>query len=425
MTETGVTTAGATNASTPAFRLRAWGGLLLLSLLFFLVTAGSFTALGAVLPDMVTGLGWKWTGAGLGYTILGLSCGLASFAPAVLIRRIGIRITLLLGGLIMAGGYACLAAVHTLPLYWLGASLIGVGYALAAVIPASYVITRTFTHASAAFGAYFTFGALGGTMGPLLYAALKAGGADWRSYWITAGIAVLACAVVTAIVVLSTAATETPVPEDDSPVFHARRDFTVREALATPQFWIITFAYTVSLVCETSVNGLSIAHLIHQGVLPAAAGGMLSLQALLSAGARGAAGALGERVEAKRLTVWSLALMAIGIAALAVARTYPLMLTYAAGVGIGYGVSSLTALLLLIAYFGRRRNLELFSIMALVSTLAAGGPWLAGWVRDRFGGFEGAFALFAGLTVAALLATLWLKPPTPPQTSAMADSNRP
>jgi len=414
-----------TGVAAPSVRLRAWGGLALLSLLFFLVTAGSFTALGAVLPDMVTGLDWKWTGAGLGYTILGLACGLASFAPAVLIRRLGVRITLLLGGLIMAGGYACLGSVHALPLYWLGAALIGIGYALTAVIPASYVITRTFTHASAAFGAYFTFGALGGTMGPLLYAALKAGGADWRAYWMTAGIAVLACALASALTVLGTAATEVPAPEDDSPVFHARRDFSVGEALATPQFWIITFAYTVSLVCETSVNGLSIAHLIHQGVSPAAAGGMLSLQALLSAGARGAAGALGERVEARRLTAGALALMAVGIAALAVARTYPLMLTYAAGVGIGYGVSSLTALLLLINYFGRSRNLELFSIMALVSTLAAGGPWLAGWVRDRFGGFEGAFALFAGLTVAALLATLLLKPPIAPQTSAMADSNRP
>jgi MFS family permease len=405
-----------------ATRFRAWGGLALLSLLFFLVTAGSFTALGAVLPDMVAGLGWSWTGAGLGYTILGLACGLASFAPAVLIRRIGVRITLLLGGLVMAAGYASLAALHSLPLYWLGAGLIGVGYALAAVIPASYVITRTFTHASAAFGAYFTFGALGGTAGPLLYAGLKLFGADWRVYWIAAGGAVLLCSAATALVVQSGEGTDAPQIEDDSPVLDAPADFTVRAALATPQFWIVTFAYTTSLVCETSVNGLSIAHLIRQGVLPTAAAGMLSLQALLSAGARGAAGALGERIDAKRLTVGALVLMAVGIAALAMARGYPLMLTYAAGVGIGYGVSSLTALLLLIRYFGRKRNLELFSIMALISTLATGGPWLAGWMRDRFGGFEGAFALFAGLAVAALLALAWMKPP---QTSAMADSNRP
>ena len=218
------------------FDLKAWGGLALLSLLFFLVTAGSFTALGAVLPDMVTALQWKWASAGLGYTILGLTCGLASFAPAVLIRRIGVRITLVLGALVMGGGYACLATLHTLLPYWLGAGLVGVGYALTAVIPASYVITRTFKHASAAFGAYFTLGALGGTAGPLLYNALKAGGADWRAYWIAAGTAVLICGLATALVVKGGgAAADEPAPEDDSAALvHTGRDFTVREALATP-----------------------------------------------------------------------------------------------------------------------------------------------------------------------------------------------
>ena len=124
---------------------------------------------------------------------------------------------------------------------------------------------------------------------------------------------------------------------------------------------------------------------------------MLSLQALVNAMARAGGGVLGERVEPRRLVIGALALTAIGIAALAAARSYPLMLTYVLGVGIGYGVSYLATILLLLNYFGRRRNLELFSIMCLVSTLAAGGPWLAGFMRDRFGGFEGAFWLFAGV----------------------------
>ena len=109
-----------------------------------------------------------------------------------------------------------------------------------------------------------------------------------------------------------------PAPEDDSPIYHARRDFTVREALATPQFWIITAAYTAYLTCETSVNGLSVAHLVQRGIAPAIAGGMLSLQALVNAGGAGrAAGCSGERIDPRRLVIGALALTAIGIAALA------------------------------------------------------------------------------------------------------------
>src|SRR5579875_3809125 len=142
---------------------RAIAALVLLGLLFFLVTAGSFTALGAVLPDMVTALGWDWTGAGLGYTILGLSCGLASFLPALLIRRVGVRLTLMLGASTMAAGFACFATLSAMSVYWLGAALLGIGFALATVVPASFIIARSFTrHASLAFGAYFTLGGLGG-----------------------------------------------------------------------------------------------------------------------------------------------------------------------------------------------------------------------------------------------------------------------
>jgi cyanate permease len=98
------------------------------------------------------------------------------------------------------------------------------------------------------------------------------------------------------------------------------------------------------------------------------------------------------------------------------------------GVGVGYGVSSLTAVVLILRYFGRRANLELVSIMLLVSTVASGGPWLAGWMRDRFGGFEGAFALFGALTAVGFVAMLLTSAPKrsgSAQTKAIADSSRP
>ena len=391
-----------------AGRTRAVAALILLGLLFFLVTAGSFTALGAVLPDMVTALKWNWTGAGLGYTILGLSCGLASFLPALLIRRVGVRLTLLLGASTLCAGFAVFATLKTLPPYWLGAALLGIGFALATVVPASFVIARNFTsRASLAFGAYFTLGGLGGACGPLLYAGLKAMGAGWRGYWTAAALALLVCGVVAALIV----------PEGGRGEDRTRKaskdaeGLTVRAALATPQFWIVTLGYSVSLICETSVSGLSVAHLIRQGIAPATAAGMLSLQALLTAGGRAAVGGLGERIDPKTITAAALALMAGGIAALTAAHGYPLMLTYAVCVGVGYGVSSLTAVVLILRYFGRRANLELVSIMLLVSTVASGGPWLAGWIRDQFGGFQGAFILFGALALIGFVAML--ATPTP------------
>jgi hypothetical protein len=66
-----------------------------LSLLYFLLTATTFNSLGLVLPSMVTELKWNWAEAGFGFTLLGLACGLTGMVPAVMIRRIGVSMTVL------------------------------------------------------------------------------------------------------------------------------------------------------------------------------------------------------------------------------------------------------------------------------------------------------------------------------------------
>ncbi len=81
-------------------RTYQWFLLILLGMVYFLSTATTFTSLGVVLPSMINELGWSWTNAGLGFTLLGLTCGLSSFLPTVFIRKLGVRFTLAIGLLI-------------------------------------------------------------------------------------------------------------------------------------------------------------------------------------------------------------------------------------------------------------------------------------------------------------------------------------
>lgn len=401
----------------PVQTLRSWVTLASLSALFFAITAASFTSLGVALPDMVKSQGWNWTKAGLGYTLLGIACGLASYAPTLLIRWVGVRVTLLLGGGVSAAGLFCFARAHGMEMYWLGAILLGVGFALVATIPGTFLLTRAFRKASTAFGIYFTVGGLGGVAGPWLYLAYQRTGHDWRPYWSALAWSVLALAALAALIIKVGKPPSTDAASDrgEGQVFQTAYDWRVRGALKTPQFWIITAAYTAYLLCETSVNGLSVAHLTQRGVAAGTAGAMLSLQALLNALARSAGGFLGERFEPRRLVILALGLVSVGIAALAAARGLGLMLVYVLGVGVGYGLSFLASTVLLLNYFGRRRYLELFSIMCLVSTLAAAGPWVGGYVRDRFGGFEAAFILFAGIAATVMAAVALMRPPKSPR----------
>ena len=396
----------------------AWRALAALSALFFLITAGTFSSLGVVLPDMVKALHWDWTGAGLGFTLLGLATGLASYAPTITTRRGGVRLTLVLGAGVTAAGFMCLFAAHDLLLYWLGAILTGVGFALCAIIPGTFVLARAFKAPSAAIGIYFTIGGLGGVAGPWLYlAALRLSG-DWRAYWLFLAITVAALGGLAALFGEPAAADSQEAGSSATPpltaVYRTDHAWGVGEALRTSQFWIVVAAYTTYLLCEVTVNGISVQHLTERGASFTLAGGLLSFQALVSVFARAAGGLAGERIDPRRLVVFAMGCLAAGLAALALAHGLPLMVVYAVAVGAGYGLSYLATTVLLLNYFGRARNLELFSLMCLVSTLASAGPVLGGMVRDRLGGFAPALWGFSGVAALVLVAVALMRPPVRP-----------
>ena len=106
---------------------RAWLSLALMSALFFILTATTYASLGLALPAMVAELHWSWTEAGTGFGLLGLFNGITSAVPATMIRRFGVRVTLLTGSAVMALAFLCLARTDGLVMYFAGASLAGLG----------------------------------------------------------------------------------------------------------------------------------------------------------------------------------------------------------------------------------------------------------------------------------------------------------
>ena len=412
-----------------AARLPPWIPFTALSLLFFLVSAGTFSSLGVVLPAMVRELGMNWAEAGMGYTVLGLACGLASFAPAYLIRRFGVRADLALGALVLASGFGALALAHSAWAYIVGTLLCGLGFALVGTVPGTHVLTSLFKRRSTVLGAYFTVGALGGVAGPLLYVVVQSTTNGWRPYWIVFVIATLLLGLFAILVTPgdSAASPATAPPEQVEPtqMIEGLHDWTVRRALGTAQFYVIVGAYTIYLLVNTTAHGFGVEHLTERGIDPKAAAGIMSLEALIGAGVSIVGGMAGERIGPKRLLIIALVFLVFGMAGLAEARGLGLMLVYAVGMGVGFGLTFIAATCLLYNYFGKGPNLELYSIMSLISTSAAIGPAVGGWTRDVFGSFTMLFILCGVASVLMLLATWFMRPPVfarLPLTGALADA---
>ncbi len=387
---------------------RGWLTLGLMSALYFIITAATFASLGLALPAMVAELGWTWTGAGFGFTLLGFLCGITSAIPATLIRRFGVRACLLAGCVVMALAFLCLARTDGLLLYFVGASLAGLGFTLLDSVPGTYLVSRLFPRPSFAIGLFFTIGGLGGVAGPLLYSQVLGITGDWRSYWLVVGALIVLIGIIAAFLI--DAKTDVGHAAESDPEISTER-WTMREALQTRQFWIIAAAYAAFQFCGITASSVSVAHLTQHGVAAATAAGILSVEALLNSGARLAGGILTRFVGAKSLLIVSLASLIVGLLALGAARDVPMMLIYAAGIGVGYGLTLFAATILLLDYFGRGPYLELFSTVNLISTIGAVAPTFAGLTRDHTGGFTPFFIGLAVMVALVLVAVVLMRPP--------------
>jgi MFS family permease len=234
---------------------RPWLLVAAFSLVFFVITASTYSSLGVVLPNMVREQHWSYTEGGLGFTLLGVATGGSSFAPAFLIRRMGVRPTLSLGTAVMAAGFFCLGETRGPLVYFLGTTLCGVGYQMMALIPGTHVLAAAFKHRGLPFGLYFTAGSAGGVAGPVMALWLmRLLHDDWREFWVGQALIAVVVGAIAVLLVgspgwLARRAGETDREVADeaarprsSRVYRTVVDWTARVATRTPQFYVLLAA---------------------------------------------------------------------------------------------------------------------------------------------------------------------------------------
>lgn len=397
-----------------AERLRPWIAHGAFSLILFLITAATYSSLGVVLPAMVKELGWSWSEAGLGFTLMGAATGASSWFPAALIRKFGLRTTLAAGSAVMVAGLAGFAHADSVAAYLIGAVFCGVGFQMMALIPGTHALGILFERKAMAFGLYFTLGSLGSVVGPLMAEHLAgAGGENWRGYWLIqaalAAVAGLAGVLAVGRVRQQVAPAAPAVESFSAPA--AGADFTVAQAVRTPQFYVLLAAYFTHLLAVSVAASISVAHLTEKGVTAATAGLLLSLEGLITTLARLGGGLIADKVSTKLLLVIGQAALAIGCVALGYGQGIPAQMLYAFGIGLGFGLTVLAVTLLLLEYFGPRNNLEIFALTCLVGAVSAVGSLVAGVVRDHLGGFAPALYGMGMLIAVVAVACAIMRPP--------------
>lgn len=197
------------------------------------------------------------------------------------------------------------------------------------------------------------------------------------------------------------------------------QEFTLRQAMRTPAFWMIAVATIGHTMVFGGFNTHCIPFLTDRGIDEIAAGAMMGMMVFFTIPSRFIGGIIADRVKKSRMSMLialSLFFQAVGIGAFCIypstATVYVMLIFY----GFGSGATTPLYLLTTARYFGRKAYGSITGVTSLMrSPIQFLAPVYAGWVFDNNGTYMPAFIVFAVTAAVASVILFFCQPPRPPE----------
>ena len=376
------------------------------------IGTGSMLALGVFLQPISEATGWSRSGISSAALLNWLAMGAGSFLWGALSDRFGTRAVVLSGGVLLGLGLVTASRADTLGQFQI---LFGVLVGLAAgsfYTPLTATTTRWFTRnrslAVALVSAGLSLGSA--TVGPL--ARWITTTYDWRTAMLVIGDLAWLLVIPVALLVREPAAPQpgaspTATAGDDGP------EFTVGQALRTPQFAAIALTNFACCAAHSGPIFHMVTHAIDHGVPVMAATTVLSVAGLSSLGGRIICGLMADRIGAKRMLLAGLALQAVSVSLYVFTRDLASFYAVAVMFGFAYGGAMPLYAILVREYFGARIMGTIFGAVGSVATLGmALGPWTGGWLYDTLGSYFWLYMGSFGIGLGAVAIAFTFRPPS-------------
>jgi len=373
---------------------------------------GSMLSLGVFLQPMSEAMGWSRSGISLAALLNFLCMGVGSFFWGALSDRFGTRVVVLSGGILLGGGLVAASQAASLGQFQL---LFGVVVGVAAgsfYAPMTATTTRWFVQHRSLAVALVSAGLGLGSMTVAPLASWIIATYDWRVAMLVIGDLAWLLLIPAALVVRNPpvpAAAAAPVPG-----IPAAREFTVAEALRTPQFAAIALTHFACCAAHSGPIFHMVTNAIDHGVSVMAATTVLSAAGLASLTGRIVCGLLADRLGAKRVLIAGLAVQAVAVSLYLFTRELAGFYALALLFGLAYGGVMPLYAIVVREYFGARIMGATFGAVAFASTLGmALGPWAGGWLYDSLGSYFWLFLGSFGIGLGAVAIAFAFRPPQP------------
>lgn len=373
------------------------------------VAIGGLFSLPVFLRPIAQDTGWSTTGISTAMTLAFVALALGSIGWGTLSDRVGPRIVVLAGSLLLTAGLALASLATSLVAFQLLFGVV-VGISAAAIFaPMMACVTGWFdTRRSLAVSLVSAgMGMAPMTMSPL--AAWLVQTHDWRTSLQIIAALVAAIMVPVALLIRRPPALAQPAAAAAPGAAH-EPTMSVGQALRSAPFLILVLTSFLSCATHSGPIFHTVSYAVTCGIPLMAAVSIYSLEGLAGMGGRLVFGLLGDRFGAARVLVLALLAQAIVVLGYVVARELGSFYTVAALFGFTYaGVMPLFAVI-------ARENFPLRMMGTVIggTTMASSlgmalGPVLGGLIYDTFSSyawlFIGAFSLGIGAFLAALAFT--------------------
>jgi MFS family permease len=362
---------------------------------------------------------------GLAFTLLNFFVGVPSMIIAAVVVKWGVRVTFLIGSMLIFIGSLWMAFVASHPWqYLLGFGVIiscGIGFGTA--IPLTTAITRWFKrYRGRATGLAMTASGVAGLVGaPLMDWILTADGGNWRQAWEIPALISIAAGIIALVFIRE-------YPEDLGQVadggmrgtisfmqrneLSTRNDWTPAWAYKTSAFWLILIASVACLFPFFFTVAHLVLHLQDIGISASKAARALGIYTGSSIAGRLLGGWLMDRMAARFVlllgTVCTLAGAAIALNASMLAGPYSLAILMGAGFGWTY-IAVNTAIG---NFFGPAAFPKLMGMVYLLSALVCcPAGYIGGRLFDLYKSYTPAYNLIIAICAAAIIALPFAKMP--------------
>ena len=338
--------------------------------------------------------------------------------------RFGPQGVIRVGVFLFGGGFMLLSQVETLLGFYAAFIVVALGSSLCGFFPLNVALINWFERKRARALSAMSLGlALGGIFVPVVGWSLVTFG--WRATAFGSGVLAILAGFPLALIIRRRPEDygETvdgippePVSATDAKSAATSSDFTAREALRTPAFWLLSLGHGFALFVVGAVSVHAIAHMKEAlGYSVSAGAVIITLLTICQIVGVVVGWVIGDRYEKRYIAAGCMLMHALGLLCLTYATDIAWLLAFAALHGVAWGLRGPFMQAIRADYFGRSAIGMILGLSFMIIVIGQiGGPMIAGMLADATGNYRLGFTLLALLAgLGSMFFVLAKRPPRP------------